>query len=421
VERVDAWARRRPWLRDLLLAGILAGLVGPGSIDGVRDGGLDSTWTVALWVLIGALHAGVAFCRRAPGPAFLVLAAAELGLALAPFLLGPDGTSYPAGLLPSSLAYLVGVYTVSARSRGWWPTASLVISLVGALLVTVRVATAPGATTTSGSGAPRELLLISSALFGAVLAAWALGRSRRLRTDQLAALADRAHRAEADREQRDRQAAAEERARIARELHDVIAHSVTVMVRQAEGGRYVAASDPAAAATVLATIAETGRTALTDMRALLGVLQPGGGPAVDAPQPTVGDLPHLVERLRASGQPVSLRIDGEPRPLDRAAELAAYRLVQEALTNVVKHAGPDVEAEVLLSWTRRALRLQVSDEGPARTGDDVPVGGHGLTGMRERLHLVGGRLDAGPSASGGFTVSGEIPTAAARAVSGGRR
>jgi signal transduction histidine kinase len=106
--------------------------------------------------------------------------------------------------------------------------------------------------------------------------------------------------------------------------------------------------------------------------------------------------------------------------------------VQEALTNVVKHAGPAVEAEVLLSWTRRALRLQVSDEGPARTGDDVPVGGHGLTGMRERLHLVGGRLDAGPSASGGFTVSGEIPTAAAgrqrgttvsdtRAVSGGRR
>jgi hypothetical protein len=140
AERLDAWAHRRPWLGDLLLAGILAGLVGPGSVDGVRDGGLDSTWTVALWVLIGALHAGVAFCRRAPAPAFLVLAAAELGLALAPFLRGPDGTSYPAGLLPSSLAYLVGVYTVSARGRGWWPTASLVLSLVGALLVTVRVA-----------------------------------------------------------------------------------------------------------------------------------------------------------------------------------------------------------------------------------------------------------------------------------------
>ncbi len=417
--RVDAWVRSRSWLGDLLLAGALAALVAPASVAAVREAALDRTWTLWLWVPFATLHVAVAFRRWAPGPAFLVLAAAELGLALTPFLLGPDDTSYPAVLLPSSLAYLIGAYTVSAHGRGSWPTASLVVGLVGALVVTVRVATVPGPTT-SDAGGHVELLLLSSALFGAVVAAWALGRFRRLRIDQLTALAERARRAEADREQRDRQAAADERARIARELHDVIAHSVTVMVRQAEGGRYVAAGDPAAAATVLATIAETGRTALTDMRSLLGVLGPGRGPDVEAPQPTVDDLPHLVQRLRASGQPVSLRIDGDPRPLDHAAHLAAYRLVQEALTNVVKHAGPDVEAEVLLTWTPRALRLDVTDRGTtSRAAGDLPVGGHGLTGMQERLHLVGGRMSAGRAPSGGFALSGEIPTAETGASTGG--
>jgi signal transduction histidine kinase len=130
------------------------------------------------------------------------------------------------------------------------------------------------------------------------------------------------------------------------------------------------------------------------------------------------DLPHLVERLRASGQPVSLRIEGDPEPMDGAAHLAAYRLVQEALTNVVKHAGPDVEAEVRLTWSRRALRLQVTDSGPAPPAQDVPVRGRGLTGMRERLQLVGGRLSAGEGRSGGFTVTGEIPTAQAGALGG---
>jgi signal transduction histidine kinase len=416
VERVDAFARRRPWLGDLLLAGVLAGLVGPGSVTAVLATPLDRPWTVLLCLLVGTVHVALAFRRRAPVPTFLVLAAAELGLALAPFLTGYGATSYPAVLLPCSLAYLVGAYTVSARGHGSWPAVSLVIGLVGALLVTLRVAGSPGPTTTSAFGDQVELLLLSSAFVGAVVAAWALGRFRHLRAEQVAALTERARRAEADREQRDQQAAADERARIARELHDVVAHSITVMVRQAEGGRYVAASDPAAAATVLATVAETGRTALTDMRSLLGVLQPGAGPAVAAPQPTVDDLPDLVQRLRASGQPVSLRVDGEPRPLDRAAHLAAYRLVQEALTNVVKHAGPDVETDVRLTWSSESLRLRVSDSGPARAAGDRPVGGHGLTGMRERLQLVGGRLTAGPADAGGFTVSGEIPTAGVAAL-----
>ena len=420
VERVDGWVRRRPWLGDLLLAGVLAGLVAPGSIGVVRDAALDRTQTVVLCALVGVLHLGPVCRRTAPVPAFLVLAGAELGLALVPFLPGADGTTYPAVLLPSSLAYLVGAYAVSAHARGPWPSASLAVGLVGALLVSVRVAAVPGSTTTLGAGGLAELLLLSSSFLTAVVAAWALGRFRRLRADQVTALAERARRAEADREQRDSQAAADERARIARELHDVVAHSVTVMVRQAEGGRYVAGRDPVAAATVLATIAETGRTALTDMRSLLGVLDPGSSPGTTDPQPTVDDLPRLVARVRASGQPVSLRVDGDPRPLDRAAHLAAYRLVQEALTNVVKHAGPDVEADVVLTWSRQALHLQVIDRGtPPRATDGVTPGGRGLPGMRERLQLVGGRLTAGPADSGGFAVSGVIPTAAAGAALSG--
>ena len=423
LERVDDWVRSRPWLGDLVLAFVLAGLLAPVSFGMVAAADLDRGWAVALWCLVCTLHVAVAFRRSVPVGAFLALAATELGLALAPFLSGAEAppTSYPAVLLPSSLAYLVGAYSISAYGGRRWPSLSLAVGIVGGLLVTVRVATVPGPTTALGAEGAGELLLLAAAVLAAVTAAWALGRFRRVRADQLAALAERARRAEADREQRDQQAAAEERARIARELHDVVAHSVTVMVRQAEGGRYVAAKDPAAAATALATIAETGRTALTDMRSLLGVLDAGGGRGAVDPQPTIDDLPDLVQRIRASGQRVSLRIDGEPQPLDRAAHLAAYRLVQEALTNVVKHAGPDVEAEVVLTWDRRALRLEVTDRGtppPATAG--VRAGGRGLTGMRERLHLAGGRLSVGPADSGGFAVVGEIPTAGAAPARGGR-
>jgi signal transduction histidine kinase len=227
------------------------------------------------------------------------------------------------------------------------------------------------------------------------------------------ALVERARRAEVDRDRRLREAAADERARIARELHDVIAHSVSVMVRQAEGGRFVAGKDPEAAAAALGTIADTGRGALNDIRTMLGVLDPDPGPAALGPQPSLDSLPELVERVRASGQPVGLRVEGRPQPLDRAGHLAAYRLVQEALTNVVKHAGPHVRADVVLTWTEEVLRLEVTDHGsPTRATDGMVPGGRGLVGMRERLHLVGGTLRAGPADSGGFAVVGEIPTAA---------
>ncbi len=432
-DRIDAWARRHPRATDVVLAVVLAGLVAPASVGLLRDGSATPGWTAAVGAALVVLHVAVAVRRWAPAAVFAATAGAELVLALAPPLGQGTAAPYSPVLLPSSLAYLVVAYTVSAWAHRPWPRLSLLVGTTGALVVTARVAAlglAPGTST------PGEMLVLVGALLAAVVAAWALGRSRRLRADQLAGLAERARAAEADREERDRRAAADERARIARELHDVVAHSVSVMVRQAEAGRYVAARDPAAAAATLATIADTGREALTDMRALLGVLRTDASPAAVDPQPTVDDLPELVDRVRAAGQPVTLRVDGDPRPLDRAAHLAAFRLVQEALTNVVKHAGPRARTEVVLSWTARTLQVRVTDSGAAsgaapdpasgaasaaapgaapaaRTGPSPApgAGGRGLLGMTERVQLVGGSLRTGPAPGGGFSVEARIPVA----------
>lgn len=410
MDRVDGWFRARSWLTDAALAAVLAAVFLPGSVQLINEAGLGATWTPALVGAVVVLHVAVALRRWATLPVFAVVAAAELVLALAPGLADPAGEAISAILLPSSLGYLVVAYTVSAHTQRPWPTVSLVIGVVGAVLAATRSAAATR--DSLGSFLGQEAILLGPFL-AAVVAAWALGRFRRLRADQVAALAERARAAEADRAQRDRRAAEEERARIARELHDVVSHSLSVMVRQAEAGRYVAAKDPAAAASVLATVADTGREALTDMRALLGVLRAGEGAESSTPQPTLDDLPELVERVRRSGQQVRLTVEGDPRPLDRATHLAAYRLVQEALTNVVKHAGPDAGADVVLAWAPGALRVRVSDTGAARrTAGEQSGDGRGLLGMRERVQLAGGRLRAGPVGSGGFAVEAELPVPA---------
>ncbi|MGL5850564.1 MAG: sensor histidine kinase [Phycicoccus sp.] len=416
LERVDAWLRGASWHSDVPFALLLAAVLLPSSLQVARAGGLGTGWAVVIPAAVGLQLLAVAFRRRAPVAVFVTCALGELVLALAPHLRDPQTDAvYPAVLLPSSLTYLVAAYSVSSAGRGPWPALSLLVGGVGSLVVVLRAAS--GTTLARGAG---DVLLLSGLLLASVVAAWALGRFRRLRAEQLVALAERAARAERDRDLRQREAAATERARIARELHDVIAHSVSVMVRQAEGGRYVATRDPGAAAAVLGTIADTGRAALTDIRSMLGVLDSDPDRPAEGPQPTVADLSDLVDRLRAAGQPVRLRVDGEPQPLDAAAHLAAYRLVQEALTNVVKHAGGHVGAEVTLTWTPEALRVSVTDDGAPRPATAaLPRSGRGLVGMGERLRLVGGTLTAGPGDRGGFVAAGEIPTTAARRAEGG--
>jgi signal transduction histidine kinase len=217
----------------------------------------------------------------------------------------------------------------------------------------------------------------------------------------------RAQMAERERDLVAREAVVEERARIARELHDVIAHHVSMMVVQAGAERRVLDGANAPTREVLQTIEQVGRNALTEMRRLLGMLRAGDEESL-MPQPGLRDVPTLVAQLREAGLPVELSVDGERRELPVGIELSAYRIVQEALTNALKHAG-DAHASVHVLYRADSLEIEIVDDGG---GVPAPVsgGGHGLVGMRERVALYGGRLDAGRRPSGGFAVRVLLPT-----------
>jgi len=287
-----------------------------------------------------------------------------------------------------------------------------------------------------------------------------LGDSMRYRRAYYANLEERAARLERDRDAQARIAAAAERARIARELHDVVAHNVSVMVVQADGAAYALGSDPERTRQALAAISATGRQALTEMRALLGVLrrndeaglggsaapsgspEPGGelaersdvavaeaaavagrleraGPGAEvtaslSPMPGIDQLDDLLEQARTAGLPVSCTIEGVPRPLPEGTGLAVYRIIQESLTNTRKHAGASARAHILLRYSADALELDIADDG---LGGAAPCdgAGHGLTGMRERAAMYGGSVRAEPVEGGGFRVTARLPVGAARA------
>jgi len=213
--------------------------------------------------------------------------------------------------------------------------------------------------------------------------------------------------AERERDLAAREAVVEERARIARELHDAIAHDVSMMVVQAGAERRVLDPDKDSTAEVLGTIEQIGRGALTEMRRLVGMLRSEERDPL-APQPGLADLQTLAEQVTEAGLPVDLRVEGEPRELPVGIELSAYRIVQEALTNALKHAG-DARASVLVRYGTDSLELEIVDDGSGDTQSSVSRGGHGLVGMRERVALYGGRLDAGRSQSGGFAVRVLLP------------
>jgi signal transduction histidine kinase len=219
---------------------------------------------------------------------------------------------------------------------------------------------------------------------------------------------ERAARAEREREEQARRAVADERARIARELHDVIGHSVSVMTVQATAVRRTLEPDQDKEREALLVVEQTGREALAEMRRVVGVLRrPEEAPAL-APQPSLRHLERLVESTREAGLPVELRIEGEPDELPASIDLTAYRLVQEGLTNAIKHARAR-HAEVLVRYADRHLELTVSDDG--RGGGSGDGGGHGLVGMRERISVYGGELEAGPRPEGGYRLRARIPLA----------
>ena len=244
--------------------------------------------------------------------------------------------------------------------------------------------------------------------WGVMLGVWALGRWVRSRRRELDQLAEEATGLRQTREAATRAAVAAERARIARELHDLVAHSMGIIVIQAQAAQRVLHRDPAAADEALRAIERSGRQGMAEMRRLLGVLVEGQGEVPHAPQPGIRDLDALVGRVRDAGLEVSVQIDGEPRPLPPGVDLSTYRIVQEALTNVLRHAGAG-SATLRLCYSPAEVSVDVVDDGTDGTTPDVPTGGRGLVGMRERVAVFGGRLETGRLPGGGWRVHATLP------------
>jgi signal transduction histidine kinase len=292
------------------------------------------------------------------------------------------------------LTVLVAVYSVGAHGQRR-------DHLIGAVLVLALFLS------------PNELAKVRtgewSALVGPILSlalAFGMGRLVASRTRQVRDAEQRATEVEHDRDKRARAAVAEERARIARELHDIVAHHVSVMVIQAQAGQRLISPGDAAARDALTTIETTGRDALVELRRLLDVLRRTTDTAGTGPQPGLAELPALIGTARDAGLPIELHVEGEPTALPAGLDLSAYRIVQEAVTNAMRYAGKS-RTEVLVRYCPDAVELEISDDGP---GLGVPAGaGHGLAGMRERASLYGGVLEAGPRAVRGFAVRARLP------------
>jgi signal transduction histidine kinase len=235
---------------------------------------------------------------------------------------------------------------------------------------------------------------------------WTVGFVLSRRATQARELAERAERLEREHVEAAERAVADERQRIARELHDVIAHSVSVMTVQAGAVRRLLLPEQEKEREALETVEATGRDALTEMRRLVGLLREQGAMPEFSPQPGLGSMDALLETVRSAGLPVELAVDGDPRELPAGVDLAAYRVVQEALTNALKHGGT-AHAWVSLHWHEGELELEVSNDG--RGDGDGSGGGHGLAGMRERVALYGGDVESGPRDGGGYVVRARIP------------
>ncbi|MFJ5922246.1 sensor histidine kinase [Kitasatospora sp. NPDC092948] len=400
MHRLNAWLRRHPvvvdsaWALIVLVFGVLVALE-QTDIDGNRVTGPAMWVGLAIAVILPFM---MAVRRRRP----------DLTTAVAVAL----GLSQVAGRIEpgvSSAAYLVFAYTGAAFGRAWTSRLALAASLSAGSLTVWRLVPSPDGTNDTLT---RRVALAALMTTPFVLC-WAWGRLTRVRRAYLVELEDRAARLERERDAQAQVAVAAERARIARELHDVVAHNVSVMIVQADGAAYVMDSSPQQTKEALGTIAATGRQALAEMRRLLGVLRTADTTGEYVPQPGVEELPDLLEQVRTAGLPVEFSSTGEVRDLPRGLELTVYRIVQEALTNVRKHGGPDANAKVSVDFRDSDLEVLVEDDGRGSTRDQLSGGtdglGHGLIGMRERVGMVSGSLDVGPRPGGGFRIRAVLP------------
>ncbi|ARH92525.1 MULTISPECIES: sensor histidine kinase [Streptomyces] len=396
MQRLYDFFRRHPTGVDTFWAVLLLGFTGlwiVSDVHGARQ----------LPAVLFTLGLCLVIALRRKAPVKMLLLTAAIGVGQLVFYVPSN---------PGDFAMFVITYTVASGPAipRWASRCALLGALIGPALSVWRFSEAPTSRPAWESAFFTGLLTVPFVL------AWVLGDSMRTRRAYWAQLEEKAARLEKEREAQSRIAVAAERARIARELHDVVAHNVSVMVVQADGAAYVLDAAPEQTRQALETISGTGRQALAEMRRLLGVLrtgeQPEGGEYV--PQPGVEQLTDLMDQVRGAGLPVDFRVEGEPRPLPSSIELTAYRIVQEALTNTRKHGGPDVGATVRLFYKDNDLDLLVEDDGRGAQHELYEEGGadglgHGLIGMRERVGMVGGSLTAGPRPGGGFRVSAVLP------------
>jgi signal transduction histidine kinase len=397
VDRVLETAKRlptTPLFSDVLIAGSLTALAVIGVLarlhvdlpEGVGEGAPRRLDGLGIGLIL-LQTVPLVWRRKAP---VLVLSLATTGL----FLLSLLG--YFRSL--AALGFLVALFSVAAhRDR----VASIPAGLIAALAVLVILVWGK-------EPVDLDALIAEVLIVGGV---WFVGDGLRIRRSQLVLLRERAAQLERDREERAQRAVEEERRVIARELHDVVAHNVSVIVAQAAAAQRVFPTQPNGALLALDAIETTGREALVEMRRLTGVLRTEAEPmASRSPQPGLGDLDVLADQVREAGIPTTVRIKGRPRSLPPGLDLSAFRIVQEALTNTLKHAGP-AQAEVLVRYGGSRLELRITDDGSGGDGESAhsirPKYGH--LGMRERVALFGGELRVGPRPAGGYQVVASLP------------
>ncbi|WP_035812534.1 sensor histidine kinase [Jiangella gansuensis] len=409
--RSRLFPRIHPWLLDASLTVVLAVSAVIALFVYTDPNGIDFQDGDALGVVVVlAITAPLIVRRRWPVPVGLVVAAGLFSFVAVDY-----------AMPTAAMVMLIAVYSAANY-------AALLPSLA---VLAVNVAASMAYTAASSARHPEQSMDSAASIFISVLlivGAWGVGRAVRNRRLYTAELEDRARRLERANDVEVRAAIAEERSRIARELHDVVAHHVSVMTVQAAGARRSLHRDVERSADALRSIEETGRAALAEMRRVVGVLRTPDGDGRDVPQlatltpqPGLADLDELAEHMRSAGLPVRVEVDGEPGAVPVGVELTAFRVIQEALTNTIKHAGPSA-ATVHVRYLPTELHLQVCDDGhgvAAALEGGRP--GHGLLGMRERVALYGGTLAVGPRRGGGFEVRAKIPyDEAARAANASR-
>jgi len=388
-------SRRLPasaWLFDSGLALVAAGLSTAFFVFELMGSGLPRG-ILALGYALALVHTlPLAARRRFPGAVLALCVASGLAVAalgLSPIVLG--------------LAILVAVYSVAAYGERWVSLAGLAAAEVGSVAVQLT------------PGRFQAPTVVSNGLV--IGAAWLLGHFVGVRRAYTARLEERTAELEQAREELARRAVTEERLRLARELHDVVAHAMSVIAVQSGVGAHVASTQPEEAAKALAAIEVTSRAALEELRRLLGVLRQDSEPQGDlTPVPGLADLDGLLAEVAKAGLAVRLQVEGTPAQLPAGVDLSAYRIVQEALTNVVKHAGP-ARAQVTIRYCDQEVTVEVTDDGRgvgALAGDGRAGTGHGLIGMRERVAAFDGDLEVGPRAGGGFRVAARLPLAVER-------